>query len=115
MSDVDKDKGYAVDFLSLALHAVSRDPEAYPVPCIYALVFLLMIIGLGIFLDFIKGYGHPISLYVEVASLAFCFFNFISLDETSVCLCPLFHLSVSSYQIITFLPYKLTPSDWCSS
>ncbi|KAF7836379.1 chloride conductance regulatory protein ICln [Senna tora] len=35
LSDVDKDKSYAVDFLSLSLHAVSRDPEAYPVPCIY--------------------------------------------------------------------------------
>ncbi|KAF7824935.1 chloride conductance regulatory protein ICln [Senna tora] len=40
LSDVDKDKGYAVDFLSMSLHAVSRDPEAYPVPCIYALVFI---------------------------------------------------------------------------
>lgn len=35
LSDVDKAKGYAVDFLSVSLHAVSRDPEAYPVPCIY--------------------------------------------------------------------------------
>ncbi|KAK7854872.1 chloride conductance regulatory protein icln [Quercus suber] len=35
LSDVDKTKGYAVDFLSLSLHAVSRDPEAYPSPCIY--------------------------------------------------------------------------------
>ncbi|KAL6007951.1 hypothetical protein ACLOJK_033456 [Asimina triloba] len=34
-SDVDRNKGYAVDFLSIALHAVSRDPEAYPSPCIY--------------------------------------------------------------------------------
>ncbi|PON89452.1 ICln [Trema orientale] len=35
LSDVDKEKGYAVDFLSLSLHAVSRDPEAYPSPCLY--------------------------------------------------------------------------------
>lgn len=31
-------KGYAVDFLSVSLHAISRDPEAYPSPCIYAQV-----------------------------------------------------------------------------
>ncbi|CAN0891587.1 Chloride conductance regulatory protein ICln, partial [Linum grandiflorum] len=36
LSDVDGEKGYAVDFLSISLHAVSRDPEAYPSPCIYA-------------------------------------------------------------------------------
>lgn len=35
LSDVDTNKGYAVDFLSLSLHAVSRDPEAYSSPCIY--------------------------------------------------------------------------------
>ncbi|KAK6275672.1 hypothetical protein POUND7_005381 [Theobroma cacao] len=35
LSDVDSAKGYAVDFLSLSLHAVSRDPEAYHSPCIY--------------------------------------------------------------------------------
>ncbi|KAJ6978088.1 chloride conductance regulatory protein ICln-like [Populus alba x Populus x berolinensis] len=35
LSDVDRTKGYAVDFLSISLHAVSRDPEAYPSPCIY--------------------------------------------------------------------------------
>ncbi|XP_061359399.1 chloride conductance regulatory protein ICln isoform X1 [Gastrolobium bilobum] len=35
LSDVDNTKGYAVDFLSISLHAVSRDPEAYPVPCLY--------------------------------------------------------------------------------
>ncbi|KAG6495065.1 chloride conductance regulatory protein ICln-like [Zingiber officinale] len=35
LSDADKEKGYAVDFLSLSLHAVSRDPETYPFPCIY--------------------------------------------------------------------------------
>ncbi|KAG2538608.1 chloride conductance regulatory protein ICln-like [Panicum virgatum] len=27
--------GYAVDFIAVSLHAVSRDPEAYPSPCIY--------------------------------------------------------------------------------
>ncbi|GLT49261.1 hypothetical protein SLA2020_228300 [Shorea laevis] len=36
LSDVDKTKGYAVDFLSISLHAVSRDPEAYSSPCIYS-------------------------------------------------------------------------------
>eukprot|EP00262_Sarcandra_glabra_P010104 TRINITY_DN2499_c0_g1_i1.p1 TRINITY_DN2499_c0_g1~~TRINITY_DN2499_c0_g1_i1.p1 ORF type:complete len:269 (+),score=27.86 TRINITY_DN2499_c0_g1_i1:21-827(+) len=36
LSDVDEDRGYAVDFLSVSLHAVSRDQEAYPSPCIYA-------------------------------------------------------------------------------
>ncbi|RDX63493.1 Chloride conductance regulatory protein ICln [Mucuna pruriens] len=35
VSDVDKTKGYAVDFLTISLHAVSRDPEAYPLPCLY--------------------------------------------------------------------------------
>ncbi|PON56232.1 ICln [Parasponia andersonii] len=35
LSDVDKEIGYAVDFLSLSLHAVCRDPEAYPSPCLY--------------------------------------------------------------------------------
>ncbi|KAG6536363.1 hypothetical protein ZIOFF_001417 [Zingiber officinale] len=35
LSDADRGKGYAVDFLSLSLHAVSRDREAYPFPCIY--------------------------------------------------------------------------------
>lgn len=38
LSDSDRAKGYAVDFISLSLHAVSRDPEAYPSPCIYAQV-----------------------------------------------------------------------------
>lgn len=63
LSDVDKDKGYAVDFLSLSLHAVSRDPEAYPVPCIYTLVFLFMIIDLGLSCprnDFITGYDNSV-------------------------------------------------------
>ncbi|KAI8564641.1 hypothetical protein RHMOL_Rhmol03G0196700 [Rhododendron molle] len=36
LSDVDRAKGYVVDFLSVSLHAISRDPEAYPSPCIYA-------------------------------------------------------------------------------
>ncbi|CAI0547220.1 unnamed protein product [Linum tenue] len=36
LSDVDREKGYAVDFLALSLHAVSRDPDAFPSPCIYA-------------------------------------------------------------------------------
>ncbi|KAK7312070.1 hypothetical protein VNO77_35629 [Canavalia gladiata] len=35
VSDADKSRGYAVDFLSISLHAVSRDPDAYPVPCLY--------------------------------------------------------------------------------
>ncbi|KAF8413033.1 hypothetical protein HHK36_001007 [Tetracentron sinense] len=36
LSDMVRERGYSVDFLSLSLHAVSRDPEAYPSPCIYA-------------------------------------------------------------------------------
>ncbi|XP_042011921.1 chloride conductance regulatory protein ICln-like isoform X3 [Salvia splendens] len=36
LSDSVMAKGYAVDFLSVSLHAVSTDPEAYPSPCIYA-------------------------------------------------------------------------------
>ncbi|XP_050384967.1 chloride conductance regulatory protein ICln [Argentina anserina] len=36
LSDTIRTKGYAVDFLSISLHAVSRDPEAYTSPCIYA-------------------------------------------------------------------------------
>ncbi|CAA0836718.1 Chloride conductance regulatory protein ICln [Striga hermonthica] len=35
LSDTDRAKGYAVDFISVSLHAVSSDPEAYPSPCIY--------------------------------------------------------------------------------
>lgn len=31
----DGGEGYAVDFVAVSLHAVSRDPEAYPYPCIY--------------------------------------------------------------------------------
>lgn len=38
LSDSDRAKGYAVDFISISLHAVSRDPEAYHAPCIYAQV-----------------------------------------------------------------------------
>ncbi|XP_073125653.1 chloride conductance regulatory protein ICln isoform X2 [Henckelia pumila] len=36
LSDTNMAKGYAVDIVSVSLHAVSRDPEAYPSPCIYA-------------------------------------------------------------------------------
>ncbi|GLJ24270.1 hypothetical protein SUGI_0462830 [Cryptomeria japonica] len=36
LSDENKQHGYGVDFLSISLHAVSRDPEAYSLPCIYA-------------------------------------------------------------------------------
>ncbi|PWA55687.1 ICln [Artemisia annua] len=35
LSDADRAKGYAVDFVSVSLHAVSRDPEAFESPCIY--------------------------------------------------------------------------------
>jgi chloride channel, nucleotide-sensitive, 1A len=34
----DGGEGYAVDFVAISLHAVSRDPEAYPYPCIYTQV-----------------------------------------------------------------------------
>ncbi|EMS47213.1 hypothetical protein TRIUR3_31720 [Triticum urartu] len=35
LSGAEKGKGYAVGFLDITLHAVSRDPEAYPSPCLY--------------------------------------------------------------------------------
>eukprot|EP00252_Welwitschia_mirabilis_P014583 TRINITY_DN3203_c0_g1_i1.p1 TRINITY_DN3203_c0_g1~~TRINITY_DN3203_c0_g1_i1.p1 ORF type:complete len:232 (+),score=50.39 TRINITY_DN3203_c0_g1_i1:177-872(+) len=35
LNDEDSATGYSVDFLSLSLHAISRDPEAYSLPCIY--------------------------------------------------------------------------------
>ncbi|EER95173.1 chloride conductance regulatory protein ICln [Sorghum bicolor] len=35
LSEAEKGKGYAVGFLDITLHAVSRDLEAYPSPCIY--------------------------------------------------------------------------------
>lgn len=38
LSEAEKGKGYAVDFLDITLHAVSRDPEAYPSPCLYTQV-----------------------------------------------------------------------------
>ncbi|KAJ1689167.1 hypothetical protein LUZ63_013322 [Rhynchospora breviuscula] len=40
LSDTEAEKGYSVDFVSISLHAVSRDPEAYPQPCIYAQIDL---------------------------------------------------------------------------
>ena len=38
LSEAEKGKGYAVDFLAISLHAASRDLEAYPSPCLYAQV-----------------------------------------------------------------------------
>jgi nucleotide-sensitive chloride channel 1A len=38
LSEAEKGKGYAVEFLDITLHAVSRDPEAYPSPCLYTQV-----------------------------------------------------------------------------
>ncbi|KAF7054647.1 hypothetical protein CFC21_062288 [Triticum aestivum] len=35
LSEAEKGRGYAVGFLDITLHAVSRDPEAYPSPCLY--------------------------------------------------------------------------------
>ncbi|BBM97292.1 chloride channel, nucleotide-sensitive, 1A [Marchantia polymorpha subsp. ruderalis] len=35
LSNDNLQKGYAVSFLSLSMHAISRNPNAYPVPCIY--------------------------------------------------------------------------------
>ncbi|KAL5209989.1 hypothetical protein ABZP36_005612 [Zizania latifolia] len=35
LREAEKGQGYAVDFLAITLHAVSRDPEAYPSPGIY--------------------------------------------------------------------------------
>nr|GMC92970.1 chloride conductance regulatory protein ICln [Ipomoea batatas]GMD00596.1 chloride conductance regulatory protein ICln [Ipomoea batatas]GMD02192.1 chloride conductance regulatory protein ICln [Ipomoea batatas] len=39
LSNTDTERGYAVDFLNISLHAVSRDPESYPSPCLYAQMF----------------------------------------------------------------------------
>eukprot|EP00245_Coleochaete_scutata_P001733 TRINITY_DN12182_c0_g2_i1.p1 TRINITY_DN12182_c0_g2~~TRINITY_DN12182_c0_g2_i1.p1 ORF type:complete len:209 (+),score=74.65 TRINITY_DN12182_c0_g2_i1:317-943(+) len=36
LSDEATKPGFAVDFKSLSMHAISRDEEAYPRPCIYA-------------------------------------------------------------------------------
>ncbi|TVU47739.1 hypothetical protein EJB05_07348 [Eragrostis curvula] len=38
LTEAEKGKGYAVDFLAITLHAVSRDLEAYPSPCLYTQV-----------------------------------------------------------------------------
>ena len=38
LSEAEKGKAYAVDFVAISLHAVSRDLEAYPSPCIYTQV-----------------------------------------------------------------------------
>ncbi|KAJ6688642.1 hypothetical protein OIU74_017198 [Salix koriyanagi] len=46
LSDVDRTKGYSVDYLSLSLHAVSREPEAYSSPCIYTQVRFFYFFGL---------------------------------------------------------------------
>lgn len=35
LSNEDTQKGYGVDFIALTMHAISRDIEAYPEPCIY--------------------------------------------------------------------------------
>ncbi|KAI3817920.1 hypothetical protein L1987_11720 [Smallanthus sonchifolius] len=35
VSGTERTKGYAVDFLSVSRHAISRDPDAYSSPCIY--------------------------------------------------------------------------------
>ncbi|XP_022159658.1 chloride conductance regulatory protein ICln [Momordica charantia] len=35
LSDAIQTKGFAIDFLSMSLHAVSKDPDAYPHPCLY--------------------------------------------------------------------------------
>jgi hypothetical protein len=38
LSEAEKGTGYAVEFLDVTLHAVSRDPETYPSPCLYTQV-----------------------------------------------------------------------------
>lgn len=40
LSNEDTQKGYGVDFIALTMHAISRDIEAYPEPCIYTQVHL---------------------------------------------------------------------------
>lgn len=37
-SDADAAKGYSIHFRSMSMHALSRDTEAFPHPCIYAQV-----------------------------------------------------------------------------
>eukprot|EP00455_Lapot_gusevi_P047625 TRINITY_DN6467_c0_g1_i2.p1 TRINITY_DN6467_c0_g1~~TRINITY_DN6467_c0_g1_i2.p1 ORF type:complete len:203 (-),score=63.00 TRINITY_DN6467_c0_g1_i2:44-622(-) len=35
LSSQDASKGFALDFPSISIHAVCRDPDSYPLPCIY--------------------------------------------------------------------------------
>ncbi|OAE18589.1 hypothetical protein AXG93_1923s1450 [Marchantia polymorpha subsp. ruderalis] len=42
LSNDNLQKGYAVSFLSLSMHAISRNPNAYPVPCIYTQVTIML-------------------------------------------------------------------------
>jgi nucleotide-sensitive chloride channel 1A len=35
LSSTDAAKGYKVDFPTISLHAISRDPASFPVPCVY--------------------------------------------------------------------------------
>ncbi|KAG8096776.1 hypothetical protein GUJ93_ZPchr0013g37478 [Zizania palustris] len=55
LGEAEKGQGYAVDFLAITLHAVSRDPEAYPSPCIYTQVigetnspFIVSVVSCGL-------------------------------------------------------------------
>jgi nucleotide-sensitive chloride channel 1A len=35
LSSADGEKGYKVDFPTISLHAISRDPASFPMPCVY--------------------------------------------------------------------------------
>ncbi len=49
LSDDDLECGYAVNFLSLTMHAISRDQDAYPQPCIYTQVHFNVFVAVRCF------------------------------------------------------------------
>jgi len=59
LSDEDVHKGYAVDFLSLTMHAISRDEDAYPKPCIYSQVCFETFLSPKMRIFFFGGYPIP--------------------------------------------------------
>lgn len=86
LSDVDRANGYAVDFLSLSLHAVSRDPEAYPSPCIYTQVFLLFLfllfVSMYIGMPYCMNYCLLVYLSVETnLHFKFVFYCYFTLEN----------------------------------
>lgn len=69
-------KGYAVDFLSISLHAISRDPEAYPSPCIYAQVCAFVRVSVC----YLRLYEK---LYVDVVDISSFEFDHVCLFYSS--------------------------------